>query len=89
MKKLEAYYRTESNAETAKAKLETLKVENVFVERIPEMERSGLMDIIKDMFTDKMKDNHDPQVLYADVAEADFAEATRIVKESEGHVSMK
>ncbi|ASN04526.1 hypothetical protein [Virgibacillus necropolis] len=88
VKKMDAYYRTESNAESAKAKLETLKVEKVLVERVPDSSRNGLMEVIKNMFTDDTKDHHhDPQILHVEVADEDFAEANKIVQESEGFIS--
>ena len=87
MKKIEAYYKTENNAESAKAKLETLKVDNVLVERISDpATKNKFTEIIKDMFTAE-EDSHDPQILHAEVAEEDFAEASKIVQESAGYIS--
>lgn len=88
MKKIEAYYKTENNAESAKAKLETLKADNVLVERISDpATKNKFTEIIKDMFTAEEEDSYDPQILRAEVAEEDFAEASKIVQESDGYIS--
>lgn len=88
VKIIEAYYRTENDAESVKAKLETLKVDNVLVERISDPNsRNKFMEIIKDMVTADNGDNHDPQVLHVEVAEDDFTEASKIVHESNGFIS--
>ncbi|WP_404454893.1 hypothetical protein LG329_06485 [Virgibacillus necropolis] len=87
MAKIDAYYRTENNAESAKAKLETLKVEKVLVERITEPSKSGVIEIMKNLFTVDDNETHDPQVLHVEVAEEDFEEAGKIVQESEGYIS--
>ncbi|ASK62553.1 hypothetical protein CFK37_10535 [Virgibacillus phasianinus] len=90
MSKIEAYYRTENDAESAKAKLETFKVGDVIIERVPDASRNGFIEQMKNIFADvDASEQHDPQILQADIAEEDFAEANRIVQESEGYFSDK
>ena len=88
MHKILAYYRTEDDAESAKAKLETLEVHNLTVEKIPD-DSNEFVDVIRDIFTDddRYEDEHAPQVLRFEVTNDDVAEANRIVKESEGYIS--
>lgn len=89
VQRIDAYFRTENNAESAKAELETLKVGKVFVERITEPSKSGVMEIIKNIFTIDDSENHDPYVLHVEVAKEDFEEADKIIQESEGYISME
>ncbi|MFZ3577010.1 hypothetical protein [Virgibacillus sp. DJP39] len=89
MKTIDAYFKTESDAESVKAKLETLKVEQVLVERVPEFSRDKVTEILKNLFTNEPKDSHDPQVLHVEIADEDYGEADKIIRESNGYISME
>ncbi|WP_077624624.1 hypothetical protein [Sediminibacillus massiliensis] len=88
MKRIQAYFQNENDAEDAKTSVSTLKVENVSVERIPE-NHNRIEDIIKKIIEPNKNGGHSPQVLQFDVAEEDYPEADKIVKESRGHISME
>lgn len=87
MQKIYAYFKTESNALSAKATLETLKVEKTLVEQVTGPDRNMLMEFLEAIFADDDQDNHDPQLLHAEVMEEDFEEANKIVQESKGYIS--
>lgn len=87
MKQIDAYFRNESNAESVKAELETLKVENVLVERVPENSKKDLTRIMRGIFKPDSKGDHDPQVLHVAVANEDFYKANKIIQESDGYIS--
>lgn len=86
MKKIQAYFKNENDAEDVKAKLQALKVENVLVEKIPETNHK-IMELIRDLFHPSEDDEHLAQVLQLEVAEEDYEEANTIVKESNGYIS--
>ncbi|MDC3412114.1 hypothetical protein NC797_01555 [Aquibacillus sp. 3ASR75-11] len=81
MKKIQAYFTNENDAESVRAKLQTLNVENVTVEEIPENS-----NIIRDLIHPEEGDQQLPQVLQLEVVEEDYQEATAILKESSGHM---
>lgn len=86
MKKIDGYYRTENDAESAKSRLETLKGDKLVVERIPDSSSDGMLKIMKEMFTDD-QERHDPHVIHVEVVDEEVAEANRIINESGGYIS--
>ena len=88
MERVLAYFKNEDEAETVKAKLQVLKVQDLMVERVPEDNRS-LFDRLGDFFINNENDrdmNHLPHVLEFLVDEEHLAQAHAIVKENNGHI---
>ncbi|MFC4557740.1 hypothetical protein ACFO3D_05900 [Virgibacillus kekensis] len=85
---IDAYFRTENDAESAKASLETLKVENSSVEPVTEELRNKLIEILRDMFTTPDEDPHHPYLLHAEVKQEDFQEAVDVVKKGKGFITI-
>ncbi|WP_152526235.1 hypothetical protein [Thalassobacillus devorans] len=87
MKRIQAYFQNEDQAEGVRAKLQALRADRVSVEPIPE-ENSEMTDLLQGIFSPREeKDNHQRQVLTADISEEDYDRVASIIKESNGHLA--
>lgn len=88
MERVQAYFRNENEAEDVKAKLQTLDVSDVMVERVPESNKN-LWDLIRDTFSRSNvydQENHDPHLVEFKVAEGEYPKVKEIVRENNGHI---
>ncbi|MFG6114879.1 hypothetical protein ACGTN9_06795 [Halobacillus sp. MO56] len=86
MKRIQAYFQNEDQAEGVRAKLQALRAENVTVEPLPE-DNDEMPELLQSAFSPReVGSNHTQQVLIADVAEQDYDRVTSIIKESNGHM---
>ncbi|SEA81087.1 hypothetical protein SAMN05421743_108175 [Thalassobacillus cyri] len=86
MKRIQAYFQNEDQAEGVRAKLQALRADNVLVEPIPE-DNHEMTDVLQGVFSPREEgSNHERQVLTADVSEEDYDRVRLIIKESNGHL---
>jgi hypothetical protein len=88
MQRVQAHFRNENEAEDAKASLQTLRVRDVLVERVPETNRN-LWDLIRDTFSRKgafNEDHHEPHVVEFQVEEEDYPLAKDVIKKNNGYI---
>ncbi|WP_226037885.1 hypothetical protein [Aquibacillus saliphilus] len=89
MRNIQAYFKTENDAESVRASLESIHVENESVERIP-TDHHELIEIIIDIFKpESREDEFSPYLVQFDVSETDFEEASNIVKNNRGYIGAK
>jgi hypothetical protein len=88
MQRVQAYFRNENEAEDVKASLQTLKVRDVMVERVPETNRN-LWDLIRDTFSREEafnEDHHEPHVIEFKVDEGDYSQAKDVIRKNNGYI---
>jgi hypothetical protein len=87
VKRIQAYFKNENDAESVKAKLQSLNVNNATVEEIPE-NNDGILDIFRDLIVlDESDKQQLTQVLQFEITEEDYQKANAMVKESDGYIS--
>lgn len=82
MKKIQAYFENENDAEAAKAKLQTIHIQNESVEKVPSDDKKIRFDILD---ISPQEDSR-PHVLQFEVEETNLDEANRIINDSKGHL---
>ncbi|MFD1020247.1 hypothetical protein [Thalassobacillus hwangdonensis] len=86
MKRIDAVFKNENAAESVKAELQPLRVENMMVEEITE-ESYGLRDFFRKMVVPESDGGHPPHLLQFDVKDEDYEKARSIIKGHDGYIS--
>ncbi|MGD6804555.1 hypothetical protein FZC79_13945 [Rossellomorea vietnamensis] len=81
MRKIQAYFGSETEARDARNKLKSINVEDGMLEKVPD--GRSISDVAADLFSGE---KHDPHILNFHVAEEDHEKAGAIVKEHNGYV---
>ncbi|UOR13352.1 hypothetical protein [Halobacillus amylolyticus] len=85
-KHVEAYFKTENDAESAKASLQKIEIENELVEPIPD-DSSLLARLVPlSNFKNPGSDRHLTHLLQFDVKEEGYKSALSIIEEHDGHM---
>lgn len=84
MQRVQAYFKDENDAESVRAKLKTINVEDGMIERVPE--GRNITDVVRDLFSGEDHNGHDPHVLEFNVSDDEHDTANSIVKENNGYI---
>ncbi|WP_456272356.1 hypothetical protein [Bacillus sp. AK031] len=85
MKKVEAYFKNENDAEGVRTKLRTLNVEDGMIEKVPN--GRNLTDIVSDLFGgEEHRRGDNPYVYKFTVSEEDHDKARTIVQDHYGYI---
>lgn len=85
MKHIEAYFETENDAASVKAKLETYHIEDETVEKVPS-DNDPFAKLLLNFFKPNSSDGFRPYLLQFKVSEDDYEEANQIVKNNSGYI---
>ncbi|QDP41366.1 hypothetical protein [Radiobacillus deserti] len=86
MDKLSAYFQNENDAVDVQTKLQTLKVDNLTVEEVPES-HTGILDTLRELLNSGDDEtDHTPYKVLFEVAEEDSNRALAIIEENGGYI---